>query len=56
MPRWKALGFLLVFLLLLIPLVILVSLFPVLAPFILIGFLLYWFWWRKRQREQAKTA
>jgi hypothetical protein len=50
------LGFLLAFLLLLIPVIILVSLFPVLAPFLIIGLLVYWFWWRKRKRVPAKTA
>jgi hypothetical protein len=50
------LGFLVAFLLLLIPVVILVSLFPVLAPFLVIGLLVYWFWWRKRKRVPAKTA
>jgi hypothetical protein len=52
------LGFLLAFLLLLIPVIILVSIFPVVAPFIVIGFLIYWFWWRKRNQKQhdAKPA
>jgi hypothetical protein len=53
------LGFLVAFLLLAIPVVILVSLFPVLAPFILIGFLVYWLWRRKRKQapeEQAKIG
>jgi len=45
------LGFLLAFLLLLIPVMILVSICPVLAPFIVIGFLVYWFWWRKRKQN-----
>ncbi|MEO7761638.1 MAG: ATP-binding protein, partial [Casimicrobiaceae bacterium] len=44
------LGFLLAVILLAIPLVILASLFPVLAPFIVIGLLIYWLWWRKQKR------
>ena len=43
------LGFLFVGLAIAIPLMILVSLFPVLAPFIFVGFLVYWFWWRKKK-------
>ena len=43
------LGFLFVGLALSIPVLILVSLFPVLAPFVVIGFAIYWFWWRKRR-------
>lgn len=43
------LGFLFAALLILIPAVILISLFPVLAPFILIGLAIYWFWWKKRK-------
>jgi hypothetical protein len=49
------LGFLLAFLLLLIPIMILVSVFPVLAPFIVIGFVIYWFWWRKRKQKQEAS-
>ncbi len=44
------LGFLAVGLIIGIPVVILASLFPVLAPFILIGFAIYWFWWRKKRK------
>ena len=44
------LGFLAVGLIIGIPIVILASLFPVLAPFILIGFAIYWFWWRKKRK------
>lgn len=42
------LGFLFAFLLLFIPAVILIGLFPAMAPFILIGLGVYWFWTRKR--------
>ncbi|MEI6738513.1 MAG: histidine kinase, partial [Pseudomonadota bacterium] len=45
------LGFLFVGLAIGVPVVILVSLFPVLAPFVAIGFLVYWFWWRKRDKR-----
>ena len=43
------LGFLFAGLLVLVPAIILISLFPVLAPFILIGLAIYWFWWKKRK-------
>ena len=42
------LGFLAAGLLVFIPLAILVSLMPAMTPFALVGFALYWFWWRKR--------
>lgn len=45
------LGFLFVGLAISIPLMILVSLFPVLAPFVVIGFGVYWFWWRKKNKS-----
>ena len=38
------------FLLLLIPVLILVSLFPILAPVVVIGLLVYWLWWRKKKK------
>ena len=46
------LGFLFAGLLIFIPVVILISLVPALAPFAVVGFAFYWFWWRKR----AKTG
>ena len=49
------LGFLFAGLLVFIPLVILISLVPALAPFAVVGFFIYWFWWRKRKlRTQDK--
>jgi hypothetical protein len=48
------LGFLFVALLLLIPAIVLVSLFPVVSPFILIGLAIYWFWWKKT-KDANKT-
>ena len=49
------LGFLFAGLLIFIPLVILISLVPALAPFAVVGFFIYWFWWRKRKlRTQDK--
>jgi Histidine kinase len=47
------LGFLFVGLAIGIPLLILVSAFPVLAPFVVVGFIVYWFWWRKRKKAAA---
>ena len=47
------LGFLFVGLAIFIPLVILVSLFPVLAPFILLGLGI---WWLVRRSRQATTT
>ncbi len=44
------LGFLAAGLLIFIPLVILVSLVPALSPFAVVGFAIYWFWWRKRAK------
>ncbi len=48
------LGFLFAFLLLFIPTVVLIGIFPALSPFILIGLGIYWFWTRKR-RAAAKS-
>ncbi len=45
-------GFLFASLLLFVPAVVLISLFPVLSPFILIGLLVYWFWWKKRKTRR----
>ena len=43
------LGFLFAGLLIFIPAMILISVFPVLLPFGLIWLAIYWFWWRKRR-------
>ena len=43
------LGFLFAALLILIPAIVAISLFPVLSPFILIGLAIYWFWWKRRK-------
>ena len=43
------LGFLFAGLLVFIPAMILISVFPVLLPFGLIWLAIYWFWWRKRR-------
>ncbi|MBK8741567.1 MAG: histidine kinase [Betaproteobacteria bacterium] len=50
------LGFLFAGLLVLVPAIILISLFPVLAPFILIGLAIYWFWWKKRKTAGGPGA
>ena len=50
------LGFLFAGLLALVPAIILISLFPVLAPFILIGLAIYWFWWKKRKTAGGPGA
>jgi Histidine kinase/Histidine kinase-, DNA gyrase B-, and HSP90-like ATPase len=42
-------------LLIVIPLIVLISVFPALAPFVLIGLAIYWFWWRKRDKTEPKT-
>ena len=42
-------GFLFAGLLLFIPAAILISLFPVLSPFILIGLVIYWILWKRRR-------
>ena len=39
-----------------VPAIILISLFPVLAPFILIGLAIYWFWWKKRKTAGGPGA
>ena len=44
------LGLLAAGLLIFIPLIVLISAVPALAPFILIGLAVYWFWWRKREK------
>jgi Histidine kinase len=50
------LGFLFAALLILIPAIILISLFPVLAPWILIGLAVYWFWWKKKKNARKAGA
>ena len=45
------LGLMVAGLLVLIPLIVAVSMVPALAPFILIGLAVYWFWWRKREKN-----
>ena len=44
------LGFLFAGLLIFIPLVIVISLVPTMAPFAVVGFAIWWFWWRKRTK------
>ena len=50
------LGFLFAGLLVFIPLAILISLVPALAPFAVVGFAIYWFWWRKRSKPSVIDA
>jgi hypothetical protein len=50
------LGLLFAGLLIVIPLIILISVFPALAPFVLIGLAIYWFWWRKRDKTETKVG
>ena len=50
------LGFLFVGLAIFIPLVVLVSLFPVLAPFILFGLAIWWFVRRTKRKDAAAAA
>jgi hypothetical protein len=45
------LGLLFAGLLFIIPLIVMIAAFPALAPFIIIGFLVYWFWFRKRRKQ-----
>ena len=49
------LGLLAAGLLIFIPLIFLVGSVPALAPFILIGLAVYWFWWRKRDKPKNIT-
>ena len=50
------LGFLFAGLLIFIPLVILISLVPAMAPFAVVGFAIWWFWWRKRAKPVVSEA
>jgi hypothetical protein len=45
-------GFLFASLLLFVPAVVLIGLFPVYSPFVLIGLGIYWFWWKKRKNRR----
>jgi Histidine kinase len=38
-----------------IPVLIVLSLFPALIPLAIVGFVLYWFWWRKRRKQPEYT-
>lgn len=49
------LGLLFAGLIVIIPLIVLISSIPALAPFILIGLAVYWFWWRKRDKKKNIT-
>jgi hypothetical protein len=49
------LGLLFAGLIVIIPLIVLISAIPALAPFILIGLAVYWFWWRKRDKKRTLT-
>jgi uncharacterized membrane protein YesL len=49
------LGLLFAGLVIIIPLIVLISAVPALAPFILIGLAVYWFWWRKRDKKKGLT-
>jgi len=50
------LGFVLVGLAVGVPLLILASIFPALAPLILVGGIVYWFWWRKKKKLSKAAA
>ena len=45
------LGFLLLAVAIGVPVIVLLSIFPALLPFAIIGFIVYWFWWRKRAKS-----
>ena len=47
------LGFLAVGVLIFVLLAILVSMVPALSPFAVVGFAIYWFWWRNRKKSVA---
>ena len=49
------LGLLFAGLIVVIPLIVLIGAVPTLAPFILIGLAVYWFWWRKRDKKKGLT-
>jgi hypothetical protein len=47
------LGFLLLAVAIGVPVIVLLSIFPALLPFAVVGFIVYWFWWRKRAKAAA---
>ncbi|MEP7155764.1 MAG: histidine kinase, partial [Betaproteobacteria bacterium] len=49
------LGLLVAGLIIIIPLIFLISSVPALAPFVLVGLAIYWFWWRKRDKQKSIT-
>jgi len=49
------LGLLVAGLVIIIPLIFLISSVPALAPFVLVGLAVYWFWWRKRDAARNIT-
>lgn len=48
------LGVLAAGLLVFIPLMILISVFPVLSPFVVLGLIIYWWFWRRKRKQQPK--
>ncbi len=44
------LGFLLLAVAIGVPIIVLLGLFPTLLPVAVVGFIAYWFWWRKREK------
>jgi hypothetical protein len=47
------LGFLLLAVAIGVPIIVLLGLFPTLLPGAVVGFIAYWFWWRKRSKAAA---
>ncbi len=50
------LGVLAAGLLVFIPLMILISVFPALSPFVLFGLIIYWWFWRRKPKTSPKTS
>ena len=50
------LGFLLLAVAIGVPVIVLLSIFPALLPFAVIGFVVYWFWWRKRTKAAVTES
>ncbi len=50
------LGYLVAGLLILIPLIIILSTVPALTPFAIVGFIVWWFWWRKRAKDKTGSS
>ncbi|MFM7293460.1 MAG: histidine kinase [Burkholderiales bacterium] len=50
------LGFLLLAVAIGVPVIVLLSIFPALLPFAVIGFVVYWFWWRKRAKAAVAES